>query len=168
MAVNFQTPSDTKPTNPKDAIGSRKVGTHMIPFRVLRGVAMAFLEGALKYGSYNWRSAGARASIYYDAAAGHMGDFWDGQDIDRDSGRHHIDKAIASLIILRDSIYQGNWQDDRPIKARGELVSRNEPQADKLISRYPNPVQPFTEKPLVSRDTGPLEALWAKNAATLK
>ena len=69
----------------------------------------------MKYGRHNYRAAGVRASVYFDAAVGrHLFSWWEGQDIDPESGMHHIDKAIAGLMVLRDSQLQGNWVDDRP------------------------------------------------------
>lgn len=138
--------SDVKPTNPKDAIGSTKLPFWVLPFRVLRGVALAMMEGALKYGGYNYRDAGVRASVYYDAAMNHLGDWWEGQDLDPDSGLSHVDKAIASLVVLRDGMYEGNWNDDRPLKARGETVARNDPRVAALLAKYPDPCRPFMEK----------------------
>lgn len=105
----------TKDSNPKDAIGSAKAGISCLPVRVLWHVGLAMLEGSVKYGKFNYRAVGVRASVYFDAAVGrHLFSWWEGQDIDPDSGMHHIDKAIAGLMVLRDSMLQGNWTDDRP------------------------------------------------------
>ena len=49
----------TKPTNPKDAIGAAKLPLHLVPDTLRIYAAMAFAEGASKYGAYNWRAAGA-------------------------------------------------------------------------------------------------------------
>jgi hypothetical protein len=65
----------TKPTNPKDAIGTEKLPMHLIPGSAKATMALAFLEGALKYGKYNWRVAGVRASIYLDAMERHLEKF---------------------------------------------------------------------------------------------
>jgi len=109
-----------KDTNPKDAVaGSKPRWFSYLPIRVLTGIGLAMYEGARKYGAYNWRVAGVRGSVYVDAAVcGHLQRWWEGEDIDEDSGLHHIDKAIASLMVLRDSIYEGNWTDDRPPAAK--------------------------------------------------
>ena len=105
----------TKDGNPKDGVGSRKSPISTLPIRVLWRVGLAMLEGAVKYGKFNYRAVGVRASVYFDAAVGrHLFSWWEGQDIDPDSGMHHIDKAIAGLMVLRDSMLQGNWTDDRP------------------------------------------------------
>ena len=112
----------TKQSNPKDAVGVRKVPFSVLPFRVLWRVALAMLEGACKYGRHNYRAAGTRASVYFDAVvARHIGPWWEGQDIDPESGMHHLDKAIAGLMVLRDSMLEGNWVDDRPPKQDVDL-----------------------------------------------
>ena len=61
-------PTDTKPTNPKDAIGSKKIGSTLVPDVVVYYASLGLLEGALKYGTANWSEAGVRVSIYLDAA----------------------------------------------------------------------------------------------------
>ncbi len=105
----------SKDSNPKDAVGGTKARwMSYIPLRVLYGVGLAMYEGCRKYGRHNYRIAGIRASVYADAAAGHIQDWMEGQDIDPDSGLSHIDKAIASLFVLRDGMLGGNWTDDRP------------------------------------------------------
>lgn len=107
--------NDSKPSNPKDIVGTRKLAFSVLPWRVLVGVALGMLEGACKYGRHNYRAVGVRASVYFDAVvARHLTSWWEGEDIDADSGLHHIDKAIAGLMVLRDSMLQGNFVDDRP------------------------------------------------------
>lgn len=131
-----------KPTNPKDAVGIRKVAFSCLPWRVLYRVALGMMEGALKYGRHNYRGAGVRASVYFDATVGrHIGPWWEGEDIDPDSGEHHIDKAIASLLVLRDSMLQGNWTDDRPPRGNVDLAELNK-RAAALLDRYPPEGQP--------------------------
>jgi hypothetical protein len=104
----------SKDTNPKDAIGAMKAKFSTIPAGVMYDVGLALLEGAVKYGRHNYRGVGVRASIYYDAAVGHISDWWEGDDIDADSGLSHVTKAIASLVVLRDAMFQGKLTDDRP------------------------------------------------------
>ncbi|MCM0035904.1 MAG: DUF5664 domain-containing protein, partial [Burkholderiaceae bacterium] len=53
-------------------------------------------------------------SVYYDATIRHLFAWWEGEDLDPDSGMSHITKAIASLTVLRDSMIQGMSTDDRP------------------------------------------------------
>lgn len=107
--------SETKDTNPKDAVGIRKLAFSVLPWRVLAGVALAMMEGAAKYGRHNYRASGVRASVYFDAVvARHLSEWWEGDNIDAASGLHHIDKAIAGLMVMRDSMLYGNFIDDRP------------------------------------------------------
>lgn len=103
-----------KPSNPKDALGSGKIYFSVVPPIVLSEVSLGMLDGATKYGRYNWRAKGVRGSIYYDATLRHLTAWWEGQDIDPDSGLHHVTKAITSLIVLRDAMIQGEYIDDRP------------------------------------------------------
>lgn len=125
-----------KDTNPKDAIGVRKLPFSVLPFRVLVGVALGMLEGACKYGRHNYRAAGVRASVYFDAVvARHLLSWWEGEDIDPDSQLHHIDKAIAGLMVLRDSMLQGNWVDDRPPHGGIDVVEANA-KASEIIDRH--------------------------------
>lgn len=104
--------------NPKDAIGSKKAKFSPIPAGVIFDVGNAMLEGACKYGRHNYRGVGARASTYYDASMGHIADWWEGEDIDPDSGLSHITKAIASLVVLRDVMLQDMLVDDRPPRSK--------------------------------------------------
>lgn len=144
----------SKPTNPKDAVGIKKVPFHVVPMRVIAGLGLALLEGARKYGSFNWRVAGVRASVYFDAMHRHMGAWWEGQDIDPDSGLSHVDKAIASLVVLRDSMLQGNWVDDRPVRGSDlKWVDSANGKAAEIIERYPDAKAPFTQKSVDARTT---------------
>lgn len=117
--------TDTKPSNPKDAAAfGRRVSLAVLPLRVLVRVALAFAEGDWKYGRHNYRPAGVRASVYFDAAMRHLWAWFEGQDIDPGSRLSHIDKAIAGLMVLRDSMLQGNMTDDRPPSIEGDIIEQ--------------------------------------------
>lgn len=105
---------DTKDTNPKDAIGSKKLPMHLIPGTAKAAMALAFLEGALKYGKYNWRVAGVRASIYLDAMQRHLEKFKDGEDCDPETGVPHLGSIMACAAILIDASVFEKLNDDRP------------------------------------------------------
>lgn len=129
-------PDGNKTTNPKDAVSTRKLAFSVLPWRVLTGVALAMLEGAAKYGRHNYRAAGVRASVYFDAVVGrHLTDWWEGVDIDPDSGEHHVDKAIAGLMVMRDSMYQGNFVDDRPPHGKLDMADLNR-RAGEIMDRH--------------------------------
>lgn len=103
-----------KLTNPKDIVGISKVPASCVSQLVMMEVGLGMQEGALKYGRHNYRVAGVRASVYYDATRRHIDAYWEGQDVDPDSGLHHVTKAITSLMVLRDAMLQGMCTDDRP------------------------------------------------------
>jgi hypothetical protein len=104
----------SKPTNPKDVIGSDKLPLHLIPTPPLAEVSLAFLEGALKYGTANWRIAGVRSSIYRSAGQRHGDKWWNGEDRDPETKVHHIANRIACDMILLDAELAGKLTDDRP------------------------------------------------------
>jgi hypothetical protein len=120
------TPKD-KLTNPKDAIGSSKVPLHLVPETMRAYAAVAFLEGALKYGTANWRVAGVRTSIYYSALQRHLSKWWNGEEADPDTGVPHLASALACIGIIVDAREVGKLTDDRPPRADvGALLARLE------------------------------------------
>ena len=106
--------TDTKPSNPKDAIGSKKLAMHLVPSAVQAYAALAFTEGALKYGKYNWRVAGVRVSIYLDAIARHLAAYQNGEWADRKTRVPHLASVIACVGIILDAGLVGKLTDDRP------------------------------------------------------
>ncbi len=136
------TTSAVKESNPKDAVGIEKTPFSTVPFPVIAELGVALLEGALKYGRHNYRSIGVRASVYVDATLRHVGSFWEGEDIDPDSGLSHITKAIASLVVLRDAMIRDKMVDDRPVGTKGFFAALNS-KVKELLKRYPDPKEPF-------------------------
>lgn len=126
-----------KESNPKDSVGCRKVPISTVPVPVLMEIGLGLQEGALKYGRHNYRAIGVRASVYFDAAFRHLGAWWEGEDIDAESGLSHVTKAITTLVVLRDSMIRGNLNDDRPPKTLGFVQVLNR-QSAALVDRYPN------------------------------
>jgi len=101
-----------KPTNPKDIIGGDKIPFHLWPETATIMGALGLLDGALKYGRANWRVAGVRTSIYYDALRRHMNKIFEGEELDPDSGLPHYAHALACLAILVDAKAAGLLVDD--------------------------------------------------------
>ena len=125
-----------KPTNPKDACGIRKASLAWVPPNVLMELGTAMMEGALKYAPYNWRKAGVRSSVYYDALQRHIMAWWEGEDIDPDSGISHLTKAMACLAVVRDAQKNDMLTDDRPTPCTGDWQRDLNSQAAGLIDRY--------------------------------
>jgi len=129
--------SEIKPTNPKDMIGSNKVPLHLWPTTATVLGSMGLLDGALKYGRSNWRAVGVRASIYEDAIRRHLNAWFEGEDIDPDSGLPHLAHALAGLAIVVDAIAAGKFRDDRLIKGGyRELIDEMTPHVKRLKEKY--------------------------------
>lgn len=150
-----------KDTNPKDSIGIKKVPMSTVSVPVIMEIGVAMLEGSLKYGRHNYRIAGVRASVYYDAFMRHVGAWWEGEDIDPASGLNHLAKAMACLTVLRDSMIQQNWVDDRPPKTPPGFVEELNKISATLIENCDDPKPAYTacqysqliQKPQVSIST---------------
>lgn len=135
-----------KASNPKDAIGCSKVPWSVLPTPVMGEVALAMLEGACKYARHNYREIGVRASIYYDAVVGrHLAAWWEGEDVDADSGLSHLVKAMAGLAILRDAQIRGLMTDDRPPGTMDFVKAQND-MAAKILAKYPDPLPAVTHE----------------------
>lgn len=87
------------------------------------------MDGADKYGPYNWRDNAVIASIYVDAATRHLTAWLEGEELAADSEVHHLGHAIACLAILLDAQETGNLVDDRP---KGKNI------ASKVLDRLSN------------------------------
>jgi hypothetical protein len=134
-ALTFHPLDDEKPTNPKDLVGVRKAPMSTVPATVLAEIGVAMLEGASKYGRHNCRAVGVRGSVYYDGVMRHLMAWWEGEDIDADSGMSHVTKAITSLVVLRDAMMQGKFTDDRPPRALPFYPALNAGAAA-IVDRY--------------------------------
>ena len=134
-------------SNPKDCVGIRKTPFSTLSGPVLAEMGNAMLEGALKYGRHNYRVVGIRWSIYFDAVMRHLWAAYEGEDIDPESGKPHIVKAMTCLHVLRDAEMRGMVMDDRPPKTVGFLEEENK-VTQQLREKYPNPEKPFTEAQL--------------------
>jgi hypothetical protein len=144
--------AEVKDGNPKDGIGIKKVPLSTVPARPMLEIGLAMMEGARKYARHNYRIAGVRASVYYDAAIRHLAAWWEGEDIDPDSGLSHLIKAAACMVVIRDSMIQGNWVDDRPPKTPDGWMKELNEKAAKIIEMYPQGLPPYTQKDLKKQE----------------
>jgi hypothetical protein len=126
---------DTKPTNPKDIVGIRKAALSTVPMGVIAEIGVGMMEGAAKYGRHNFRAVGVRSSVYFDATMRHLIAYWEGEDIDPDSGMSHIAKALTSLAVWRDAQMQGMCTDDRPPRSVPFYAGLNE-KAAQIIDKH--------------------------------
>lgn len=113
--------------NPKDALGMKKVSLSKFPAAARLYGALAMMDGARKYGPYNWRENKVIASIYIDACYRHIDAWFDSnEEVAEDSGVPHLGHAIACLAILVDALETGNLDDDRPVPGVfAELIKKH-------------------------------------------
>lgn len=102
--------------NPKDIVGSTKVSISKLPAIGIIHGAHAMMNGAGKYGPYNWRDKSVQASIYVDAAMRHILEWFEGQELAPDSKCHHLGHALACCAILLDAQANSAMIDDRPLR----------------------------------------------------
>jgi hypothetical protein len=141
-----------KDTNPKDAVGTKKIPSTTRSSAVDMEVGVGMLEGARKYGRHNYRVAGVRASVYIDATKRHLDKWWDfGEDIDPDSGLSHITKAICSLYVLRDAMINGMYVDDRPPPVSLDHYNSLQKVVDSIFEKYPNALPAYTAEDVKSK-----------------
>lgn len=106
--------TETKETNPKDRAATNRLDLSLVPSSSVAFTALALTEGDLKYGGYNWRVAGVKASVYVAAAQRHLLKWLNGEDQDPVTKVPHLANASACLAVLIDAICCDNLVDDRP------------------------------------------------------
>ena len=133
--MNTDKPSN--PVNPKDIVGSDKMPLHLWPETATVLGCLGLLEGALKYGRSNWRAVGVRATIYVDACRRHLNAYFEGEDLDPDSGLPHLSHALACLAIIVDADAKGLLTDDRCIEGGYRaLIDKMTPEVKRLKEKY--------------------------------
>ena len=118
--------NELKGWNPEDAQKSStgslrfnkgKAQIHQVPSSAITGMAEVLGYGETKYGKYNW-AKGNDFSVPFDSAMRHMLKFWDGEDLDDESGFHHLKHALTNLAILLEYYEKHPDMDDRPTKVK--------------------------------------------------
>lgn len=125
--------------NPKDKLAAKKVDLSLLPDIAMFHGAHAMMDGARKYGPFNWRDNAVLARVYIGAAKRHIAYWAAGEERAKDSGVHHLGHAIACLAILLDAQATGNLGDDRAkseelIKILDELNDAVKANAERLAA----------------------------------
>lgn len=141
-AVNDGEPIVLKPTggtitapvvypdgNPKTLAGSKKPDLSVVPPVSLLHLATAMMNGAEKYGPFNWREQPISYRPYLAAAMRHLASCLDGEDFSADTVEaglpvHHLGHVMACCAIVLDAIHCGTLNDNRPsvFGATGEAI----------------------------------------------
>jgi hypothetical protein len=103
-----------KDTNPKDAIASTKIALSLCSPIAKAYWSAAQYAGLTKYGAWNWRISGVRASVYLNAMERHMDAYNSGEELDPIDGTRHLGNIMACCAILLDAEAAGKLTDDRP------------------------------------------------------
>lgn len=85
-----------------------------IPFTLLNDVNKVLTHGAKKYGVNNWKKQDFKLHRAYNALLRHLFSFWDGQDIDPESGLSHLDHAMCNLLFMKYHFENTPGCDTRP------------------------------------------------------
>lgn len=100
--------------DPKGHAGALKPQLALIPPTASEEMAKALACGAERYGPWNWRGTGVEAMTYLHAMRRHIDRYLDGEDIDPDSGVHHLGHVMAGCGIVLDARKHGTLIDNRP------------------------------------------------------
>jgi len=90
-----------------------KIQLELLDPAFLMGVGEIMTFGAKKYAKYNWME-GIEASRLFGALMRHMWAFWDGEDMDPESGKPHLWHAGCCLMMLNRMFHNRPDLDDRP------------------------------------------------------
>ena len=129
----------TKLSNPKDAVATDKLPMHLVSPIIKAYQALAHYLGNVKYGAWNWRATGARASTYRAALDRHIDAWWEGEELDPSDGTPHLANAQACLNILIEAKELGVLVDDRPpsgIAALTRIRGQFEALMPKIRTKY--------------------------------
>jgi len=89
-----------------------KPRTDLVPIKAILRIAEVMGFGAKKYDAYNWRR-GIKFSRLMGATMRHLLAYWDGEDIDPESGLHHMAHAGCCVTMLLTLIEERPDLDDR-------------------------------------------------------
>jgi hypothetical protein len=106
--------NEIKESNPKDAIANDRIPLWLLSPFAKAHWAIAQFAGLAKYGAWNWRKSGVRASIYISAAERHLDAWKSGEEFDPIDGSHHLGNVMACVAILIEAQECSKLVDDRP------------------------------------------------------
>ena len=143
LGIGEVNPASPDQVNPKDFVGVTKVPIGLFPPSALLYGALGFLDGAYKYGPFNWREHPVRMSIYLDAMERHITALRDRQDDAPDSGMPHLAHILACAAIIVDAKETGNLVDDRPLPGpAADLADRLIPLVKAIRDKHSARSQP--------------------------
>lgn len=108
---------ETKETRVVNAVtgaekGSKAQRFDLVPMKALAEIAEVYDMGSRKYADHNWRK-GYDWGLSYAAMMRHMAAFWEGEDLDSESGLSHVAHACWHGLTLLTFIREHPELDDR-------------------------------------------------------
>lgn len=112
------------------------------------GEARVLAGGAAKYGRRNFRDPGTEMlwSTYLGSMRRHLNALHAGEDIDPDSGEHHLSHIRANTAVLLAAMDAGTLRDDRldtTVTSRSDAVHKDGNQDAKADTWSASAVEPF-------------------------
>lgn len=101
--------------NPKAIFGAQKIPMHLASPLATAYMALGLANGAMKYGTANFKATPVLASIYLDGLLRHTKAWIEGEEFDPDDGVPNLAGALANLAIIIEARANGTLIDDRPI-----------------------------------------------------
>lgn len=111
-------------TDPKGEAGKQKPQMQLIPPALNAETSKALALGAQKYGPWNWRENKVDIMTYLGAMKRHLDAVIEGEDIDPESGAHHLGHVAAGCGIVLDAQKHGTLVDNRPPQAAVQATAQ--------------------------------------------
>lgn len=92
--------------------GTKPARFDLIPVMPLTRLAEHYGVGAAKYADHNWRK-GYELSKNYAALQRHVTAFWDGEDLDPETGTPHLSAVIFHAMAMQQNLQDFPQHDDR-------------------------------------------------------
>lgn len=103
--------------------GSKLERFDLIPAGPMRAVARHYGKGAEKYESRNWEK-GYAYSLSYAAMQRHLHQYWQGEDIDEETGSPHLAAVVFHALAMMEFSNTHPEKDDRVKDGRVPKASR--------------------------------------------
>ena len=129
-----------KPTNPKDAIGIKKVPMSCLSSHSVALVALAMQDEGLE----DCVEGSVHTSEHFNEVIANLMLFWEG--IGDDDRIPKLARAMAHGVVLRHAELEGRLVDDR-IGSGGLQVKELNTFAEQIIEKLPKCVDPYTQLP---------------------
>lgn len=139
MPKNKKSKVVVKPTNPKDAIGVKKV-----PMSCLSSQAVALIAEAIVVEEVMLQETDVCVTEQFNAAMSHLMSFWEGMG--DDWSVPHLARAMARIMVIRAAELAGILEDDREFTdENGVHIAGLNTAAGKVIEKLPKCEDPFMQ-----------------------